>query len=99
MRPVAQQPFELSETGWGEFDIGVVVSNQKQAQALAAVDAARFGYMIWSNMELQGSIFIIPTDLALLQKLLQKPQKSIDSEACEILSHSTFTDASAVNHL
>eukprot|EP00775_Hariotina_reticulata_P004301 gene4301-4553_t len=25
VRPVAQQPYELSETGWGEFDIGVVL--------------------------------------------------------------------------
>jgi hypothetical protein len=33
---VEQQPYELTETGWGEFDIGVVVSSMLAAAAAAA---------------------------------------------------------------
>jgi hypothetical protein len=51
VRKVEQQPYELTETGWGEFDIGVVVSNTPSSSSrhAAAGHAAAHSHYQASN--------------------------------------------------
>jgi hypothetical protein len=44
VRKVEQQPFELTETGWGEFDIGVVVSTAAHLGPYGSTGSSKRSY-------------------------------------------------------